>query len=376
MRRILHVTLMSVLLLSVTMPTSGCHQQPAQPPPAKETPGSGDSQKWGKVPIDWNDPRYDWIGYYLDSCMYYAELRINWSPKFGIRVNGASPDGRTLALRTGEGLALYDIDSRSTRTIVTGLFDHVTWSSNGRYIAAARFDPPTNQEAYVIYDVARATWYHLPVPDGATSTVPYINWLAGDSLVKIGLLYPGDRHSHAYSIGIRSPHLITKLGGPYYGQYFGKVGYLVAGLGARVKLHVGPVDDTTGWHLYPLSGVEREEGFTRISPDGRWLGFRMRVDLTGTRFDTMWGKATILPALGVIDLRPGSRTRYQLYRIFVDYSNIHRNCGYANNGFAWSPDGRYIYHEWVRMRDSTTQIVRRELESGRIEEISDFLDTP
>jgi hypothetical protein len=39
-------------------------------------------------------------------------------------------------------------------------------------------------------------------------------------------------------------------------------------------------------------------------------------------------------------------------------------------------DGKYVYHEQVRIADSMTQIVRRDVRTGKVEPISDFLTPP
>lgn len=52
-------------------------------------------------------------------------------------------------------------------------------------------------------------------------------------------------------------------------------------------------------------------------------------------------------------------------RVFPDATGAYRVCAeWTDGAFAMSSTGRYLYHHWIRIADSTTQIARTDVSTG------------
>jgi hypothetical protein len=287
---------------------------------------------------------------------------------------GTSPDGRKVLLSLGDRVAIYDTTTRDVHTVFPFGCEYVEWSHNGQYIAGVSYYPSL-QQSLALYVVAEDRWQFLPLPDSTDNIPPIVSWLPGDTSLAVGFLFPSDIRSHSYDLGIKPPHAFALSPEPHFNIFAGSTGIAVEGSNRNVRLRVGQIGNVDSMKTYSLStGIIAATGFNRISSDGNWMLFRMDADIGGSRF----GFAGKVTSLGIIDLRPGSSTQYQLYRVFPDYTNTYRNCSAAwfFSGGAWSGDGKYVYHEQVRIADSTTQIVRRDIRTGKVVAVSNFLTPP
>jgi hypothetical protein len=344
-------------------------------PPRDAAAGGSVTGSSGGGLVNWNDPQYGWIDSVYTHCNDYFVSQKYWSEKFWPPVLDASPDGKTILLNRGRGLVLYDITTRSVRVAVTGSFERANWSNDGRYIAAVRYWTQKEKNPYVIYDVREGRPYTLPVPDSAVPVADIV-WLPGDTTIVTWLRFPGDVKAASYAISVRPPYTIKRFSGVEYHHYHDQQGFDLAGDGSSVWLRVGDYGDAAPRETYTLKGATEISDFSQLSPDGNWLAVRMWAEFPADRFPHQ--PNSNVTALGIVDLRPGSPTRFKFYRMFPDYTNSYRNCSqkWSFAGMAWSGDSRGIYHEWVRMSDSTTQIVRRDIENGSVEPVSNFLAAP
>ena len=353
--------------------------QPVQQPPGTDTTKHEDTTQPAPTGMpNWNDPQHDWLRTRDSICAWRDISSDYWTPKFGFHVMGTSPDGRRILLSLGGRVAIYDTTTRDLHTVFPFGCEYAEWSHDGRYIAGVS-NYPAIQQRFVLYEVATDRWQFLPLPDSVDVVAPVLTWLPGDTSIVVGILYRNEARSHSYSMVVTSPYVKTLLPDPHFDVFGDVMGFSVDGPDRQMRLRVGVIGNIDSMKSYPLStGIITATGFSRISSDGNWLAFRMDADLTGSRFQKGSSVANKVTSLGVIDMRSGSSTQYQLYRVFPDYTNTYRNCSSAwfFSGVAWSGDGKYVYHEQVRIADSTTQIVRRDVRTGKVEAVSNFLTPP
>lgn len=269
---------------------------------------------------------------------------------------------------------IYDTAARNVHTVFPFNCEFTTWSHDGRYITGTS-NYPVVQQSIALYDVTTDQWTFASFADSVVDVISIGTWLPGDTALNVGIILNNAVRSYSYAMGVTSPYRLSKLPDPYYDAYTGTAGIAVEGDNRNVRLRIGQIGNVDSMRTYSLSaGIIEAAGFSRVSSDGNWLAFRMDADIGGSRF----GFAGKVTSLGIIDLRPGSSTQYQLYRVFPDYTNTYRNCSSAwfFSGVAWSGDGKYVYHEQVRIADSTTQIVRRDVRTGKVEPVSNFLTPP
>jgi hypothetical protein len=372
--------LVAVLVLMMMLALDACKEdQPVQQPPGNDTTKYEDTTKLAPTGMpDWSDPQYGWMLVRDSICAARDISSDYWDPKFGFHVWDASPDGRQILLQLGDRVGIYDTVSHDVRTVFPFTCEYAQWSHDGRYIAGVS-NYSALQQRLALYDVTTDRWQFLSLPDSVDLIASIVSWLPGDTSFVVGILFNGEARSHSYNMTVAAPYSIAALPEPHFSLFAGTTGISVEGSGHAVRLRTGPIGDIDGMKTYSLTnGIVEATGFSRASHDGSWIAFRMDVDLTGSRFSHPSAGANSVTSLGIIDLRPGSPTQYQLYRVFPDYTNTYRNCavGWFFSGMAWSGDGKYVYHEQVRISDSTTQIVRRNVRTGAVEPITNFLSPP
>jgi hypothetical protein len=368
-RHILAAVLVAIMVLAL----ASCKEDPpVQQPPGTDTTKHEDTTKPAPTGMpDWNDPQHDWLLKRDSVCAWRDIAKDYWTPKFSFLVTDASPDGRRILLLFGDRTAIYDTTTRDIHTVFPFGCEFAEWSHDGRYIAGVS-NYPAIQQRFVLYDVVADRWQFLPLPDSTEGVNPVLHWMPGDSSILVGVNFFKSAGYH--TLQIVQPHRITKSTYTLGYRYANGQVYTIAGPSTGAELRVASLTDSLVWKSYSLSGLLWAGENVRISPDGNWMLFRMDADIAGSRF----GSAGKVTSLGIIDLGPGSSTQYQLYRVFPDYTNTYRNCSAAwfFSGGAWSGDGKYVYHEQVRIADSTTQIVRRNVRTGKVEPVSNFLMPP
>lgn len=334
---------------------------------------------------NWNDTAYTWARDFDGLCGKYYSIGSYWAPKFYFRVMDASSDGRQILVGSPGKLLVYDTATHMVRSVLPFYCTDADWSRDGRYIAAIKGGMRPKSEQIVIYDVEADDWWYLPLPDTIGFINLYLQWMPLDTALLISPNFPGmDDYA---TIGVQHPHAIIPFDVRSLGVVFSESEAFSivneysdpnTSKAERVDLRVGAVGDTVNWRLYPMPGIFRSVGPNRLSTSGDWLAFGFDADVHGTLLSTGGVATDYLPCIGVIDLRSGSATQYKLYRVFADYTETYRNCSalWRDVGVAFSGDGKYLYHEWVRRSDSTMQIVRREIRTGRVEEMTNFLAAP
>jgi hypothetical protein len=327
---------------------------------------------------DWNNKEFDWIVNMNESpCWIYGDW---WFPKFYLGVRDISNDGNILLIHTYDGLIFYDVNSRTIVDKLSGNFNFADYSNDGKKIIIT--ETKSSYTFIKIYNLIDKSWFDIILPDTAEIVVPIAIWLPGDTSLVTAIMYPHDNRSHAYSVEISPPHKLKLF--PTYSlssQFFNNKAYDIKNLNTGsgdhgyydVNLKISSIGDTSDAVGYLLPGLA--SGYVyNMSKSGNWLVARSRADFRNTRFSLYKS----IDGLCVIDLRPNSATQYKIFRFFTDHVNALRNCCtyYDGAGGVVSKDDKYIYHEWIRMSDSTMQIVRRNIFTGEIEEISNFLKSP
>lgn len=327
---------------------------------------------------DWNNKEFDWLENLRElPCRKYRDWW--WNPKFGISVSGISPDGNILLVFAYDGLIFYEVNSRTIVDRLYGNFNSAEYSSDGKNLVIGEMKGI--YPVIKIYNLNNKSWSDIILPDTAALVGPAARWLPGDTSLVTEIMFPKDKRSHSYSIGISPPHTLKlfqsyTLGLQFYSEKAYDINNFNSGTGDfgyyDVYLKISSIGDTNDAKSYLLPGLASGYAYN-MSKSGNWLVLYAQADLRNTRFS----EYKYIDGLTVIDLRPNGATQFKIFRFFTDHINAVKNCVfYSSPGGVVSKDDKYIYHEWIRMSDSTMQIVRRNIFTGEIEEISNFLKSP
>ncbi|MES2766415.1 MAG: hypothetical protein V4642_11125 [Bacteroidota bacterium] len=228
--------------------------------------------------------------------------------------------------------------------------------------------------------------YPVSLPANTADVDITYRFMPGDSSFLIGaayLLNNAIQHD-LFSVNITPPFTQKRLIVPGYSPDFKNTNYYsidaigyneYTGTHSEVRLIIGSLTDSTIKKTYKLDKINSlSKPDSRMSSDGNWLAVNVGASMSNTKY----ADRTSIGGLAIIDLREGSSTQYQVYRFFPDYMKGGCNCANLDYspGMAWSADGKYLYHQQIRISDSTTQLVRREIRTGKTEEISNFLTPP
>lgn len=365
---------LSLLLIAACVVCAGCADEPV----VGDTP-------LPNAPLglpDWTDTSYNWIST-LDS---WCGPLANLTPHVRFQVADLSPDGNRLLLQSFEKLVEYDLATGSTRTIIDAPVASARWSHDGRFIVGRRttFSVPLPRQQQVFrFSVADGTWRYIPLPDSIGYINQIFHWLPGDTSILILPNFPREKGIWSLSVvepfGMKSvpaPGLLTTILANSYVSLM-RVNRRDFGY-ERVELRRGLLSDTSLYDAYRLSDVTDVVSSMRTTANADWLAFEGMLDLTNTRLGTGNPSLDRVPAALVLDLRSGSSAS-SIYRAFVDHTNKWKHCcmeGLETLPPSVSLDGRYLYHEWLRMSDSTMQVARRDIRTGEITLLSNFQSDP
>lgn len=315
---------------------------------------------------DWNSSEYNWI----DSS-YIQWWEYPRSPKFAISILDCSPDGNNLIVQdlSYKKVYTFNLKNRSFEFNLLGKSIIAEWSGSNKLIIFG-FESYNKNEMYCIFNWGRKNYYYIPMPDSFDLYSGAVKWWITDTTFLTALMKPNDKISHIYEFNIYPPYDFKIREDLNYNFVQNK------------NLRYSVEDDTINkFHTiliirneknelinsYQIHGITFPQSQIVISPDGKYLAFIGNVDLTNTRRYDLFMQNGMDGNLVILKLDESNSVNL-IYRLFPDYNNHYHGKFYSQyiNIGAWSSDSKYFYHTYY-LADSTIQIVKRNIYSGKVE---------
>ncbi len=364
------MSIIVMLLLSIIILSCGSDNNPVNP--QEEAYPSG-------IP-DWNDSTFDWI----DSTVI-GELEYPKSPKWGISAFECSPDGKDLIIqvqtKSSNEILTFNLNSLGFTLLMNRIICNADWDSKGDLIGFGFNSINNRNEKYCIYNWKTKNYYYLPIPDTFTYFSCSFKWWDSDTTFLTWFKTTNDKISHTYLMNINPPYTIQiredlSYDFESYKNYRYCFNHDSEPLKSnRILLIKNENNDILS--SYELPGNTRATSVSQaISPDGKYLAFIASADMSGTKWYQLFygnGMDNNLVIVKLDELNSGNI----IYRMFPDYNNS-RHWKFGNvdrNIGAWSADSKYFYHSYY-LADSTVQIVKRNIYSGKVTFLTDLKSAP
>ncbi len=341
-----------------------------------DNPVAPDGDAWPSGLPDWDSSEYDWIdSSYLDWWEYPA------SPKFALSIFECSPDGQNLIIQnSGNRVSTFNVNSRQFTFLISRLICNADWNSKGDVIGFGFESYDNDDVRYCIFNWHTKDYYYVPAPDTFEDVSSGFKWWGSDTTFLTAFTGYHDKESHRYLVNINPPYNYEFRENLDY-NFTSYKNYRYCFSGDSLN-HLG-----RNYHTYldvkneknELLGRYRIDGLTSawtpvISPNGRYLAFRCFADLKNTK--RYKSDMFEFGGLGIIDLQ-NLNSGNVLYRFFPDYENSMRGKFYSSSISigSWSADSKRFYHTWY-LPDSTVQIVKRDIYSGKVTQLTDLKSAP